>query len=392
MQRSPLSGALDGVRVLDLTRLLPGPFLTMVLADLGADVVKVEDPRLGDYLRAMPPQKHGIGGRYAAVNRGKRSMTLDLKQAAARDAFLRMCERADVVVESFRPGVMERLGLGYEALRARNRGIILCSLTGFGQDGPYRDRAAHDVNYVGLTGVLALTGNRGGAPVLPGVQIADFAGGAMWGLSGILAALWQRDKHGGNGAHLDISMTEGVLAFLASELGNLWAGGSPVTRGVGILTGGAACYGLYRTADDRYLSLGALEPKFWEAFNRVIGRGSSPQELLLPPAEQERIRGEIQAILAKETLSTWRQRLQAADCCCEPVLELDEVEPFAQHVAREMVFVIDGPKGEPLKQLRTPLGRPVAATPPPGHGQHTREVLLEYGFTAAEVAALGPAA
>ena len=181
MVASPLADALTGIRVLDLSRLLPGPFLTMVLADMGADVVKVEDPRLGDYLRAVPPSKGGVSGRYLAVNRGKRSIALDLKAAPAREVFLAMVERADVVVESFRPGVMAKLGLGYDVLAARNPKIVVCSISGFGQTGPYTERAGHDLGYIALAGVLAMGGTAGGPPVMPGVQIADLAGGALWG-------------------------------------------------------------------------------------------------------------------------------------------------------------------------------------------------------------------
>src|SRR5687768_4309328 len=260
---SPLADALRGIRVLDLSRLLPGPFLTMVLADMGADVVKIEDPKLGDYLRAFPPGKGGMSGRFLAINRGKRSLALDLKSAPARDAFLKMVDMADVVVESFRPGVMDKLGIGYAELAARNPKIIVCSISGFGQTGPYALRAGHDLNYIALAGVLGMTGPAGGPPQMPGVQIADLAGGALWGATAILGALVGRDRNG-KGAHLDISMTEGSLALLAAELGNFFCGAKP-TRGTEMLNGAAACYGVYRTKDDRYLAVGALEPKFWIA-------------------------------------------------------------------------------------------------------------------------------
>ncbi|HEY0194251.1 MAG TPA: CoA transferase, partial [Kofleriaceae bacterium] len=234
-----LADALDGVRVLDLSRLLPGPFLTMILADLGADVVKVEDPKLGDYMRNFPPAKGGMSGRYLAVNRGKRSIVLDLKAPAGRNALLRMAARADVVVESFRPGVLDKLGVGYAALAAANPGIIVCSISGFGQTGPYVDRAGHDVGYQALAGVLAMGGEAGGAPWMPGVQLADLAGGALWSATAILAALVGRHRTG-RGAHLDISMTEGALALATAELGNLACGHAP-TRGVEALNGGLAC-------------------------------------------------------------------------------------------------------------------------------------------------------
>ena len=292
---SALGDALRGIRVLDLSRLLPGPFLTMVLADMGADVVKVEDPRVGDYLRGLPPAKGGMSGRFLAVNRGKRSLALDLKAPAGRDAFLRMTARADVVVESFRPGVMDKLGVGYTALAATNPKLVMCSISGYGQTGPYTHRAGHDLNYIALAGVLAMGGPAGGAPQMPGVQIADLAGGALWSATAILGALVGRERTG-KGAHLDISMTEGALALLAAELGNLDCGEHP-TRGVEALNGGLACYGVYRAKDGRYLAVGALEPKFWIAFNQCIGRAPNIAELAGDAAEQTRVRADVARIL-----------------------------------------------------------------------------------------------
>ena len=378
---------LDGIRVLDLSRLLPGPFLTMVLADLGADVVKIEDPKVGDYLRAFSPAKAGMGGRFMAVNRGKRSLALDLKQPAHHAAFLRLAAQADVVVESFRPGVLDRLGLGWDVLSAANPKLVLCSISGYGGSGPYAHRAGHDLNYLGLAGVLAMGAEgRGHPPAMPGVQIADLAGGALWSATGILAALVGRERTG-QGAHLDISMTEGALALLAAELGNLDCGAHP-TRGQEILNGGAACYAVYRCADDRYLSVGALEPKFWIAFNTAIGRKPYVSELVAAPAQQERIRGEIAAIIATRPRDEWLAIMAAHDACCEPVLELDELEAHPQHVARNVFFTVDGGAAGPLRQVRTPLGAPHAPTPPPRLGEHTDAVLRDYGFSADEIAAL----
>ena len=390
MASSPLAHALTGIRVLDLSRLLPGPFLTMVLADLGADVVKVEDPRLGDYLRQFPPTQGGISGRYLAVNRGKRSLALDLKAAAGRDAFLRLVARADVVVESFRPGVMAKLGLGYDALAAANPAVIVCAISGFGQTGPYVERAGHDLGYIALAGVLAMGGAAGGAPMMPGVQIADLAGGALWGATAILAALVGRHRTG-RGAHLDISMTEGALALTAAELGNLACGSHP-TRGVETLNGGLACYGIYRTRDDRYLAVGALEPKFWVALGQAIGRPANVAELVAPPAQQAQVKAELAAIFASRTAADWQAALAAHDCCVELVTELDELPAHPLHQAREVFFTIDGGPGVgPLRQVRTPLGAPAAPRPPPRHGEHTREVLADYGLSEAEITALAPA-
>jgi len=387
MAASPLADALRGIRVLDLSRLLPGPYLTMVLADMGADVVKIEDPKLGDYLRSFPPGKGGMSGRYLAINRGKRSLALDLKAAPARDAFLKMVEQADVVVESFRPGVMDKLGLSYATLAARNPKIIVCSISGFGQTGPYALRAGHDLNYIALAGVLGMTGPAGGAPQMPGVQIADLAGGALWGATTILGALVGRDRNG-KGAHLDISMCEGSLALLAAELGNLFCGVRP-TRGTEMLNGAAACYGVYRTKDDRYLSVGALEPKFWIALNQAIGRAPNVAEIVGDAAMQKKTRAELQEIFATKTQAEWTSFFADRDCLVEPVLEPHEIVDHPLHRARDVFFEIDGGEGiGPLQQVRTPVGTPARATPPPRLGEHTREVLRDYGFSDADIATL----
>ena len=384
---SPLADALTGIRVLDLSRLLPGPYLTMILADMGADVVKVEDPRVGDYLRALPPAKAGMGGRFLAINRGKRSIAMDLKDVASRDAFMKMVAKADVIVESFRPGVMEKLGVGYAALAAKNPKIILCSISGYGQTGPYVHRAGHDLDYIGLAGVLAMGGPRNGAPVMPGVQVADLAGGALWGATAILGALVGRDRTG-RGAHLDISMTEGALALLAAELGNMDCGARP-SRSTEGLNGALACYGVYKTKDERYLAVGALEPKFWISLNQAIGRPPNIAELVGKPSDQDKTRTEVAAIFATRTAAEWAEHLAQHDCCVELVLEPNELADHPLHRAREVFFQIDGGDGVgSVMQVRTPVGKPANPLPPPRLGQHTRDVLHEYGFAAAEIDAL----
>ena len=267
-----LARSLHGLRVLDLSRLLPGPFLTMVLADLGADVVKVEDPRGGDYMRDFPPRGEGMSGRYLTVNRNKRSVTVDLKDDRERDRFLRMAAKADVVVESFRPGVMERLGVGYEALRERNEAIILCSISGYGQTGPYRDRAGHDINYLALAGVLAMSGaTPDGPPAMAGVQIADMAGGAMWGAVGILCRPDRTGPHGPGSpsGHFNDRRGPGTSGQRVRHPGR----GSPrcPPAETALLNGGAARYGVYRTSDGRYLSVGALEPQFLKSLAAGAG-------------------------------------------------------------------------------------------------------------------------
>jgi len=385
-----LAHSLDGVRVLDLSRLLPGPFLTMVLADLGADVVKVEEPRVGDYMRDFPPRGEGMSGRYLTVNRNKRSVTMDLKDDLERERFLRMAARADVVVESFRPGVMDRLGVGYEALRERNAGIVLCSISGYGQTGPYRDRAGHDINYLALAGVLAMSGaTPDGPPAMAGVQIADMAGGAMWGALGILVALIERDRTG-VGTHLDISMTEGALALLASEFGILDAEPDVPTRGTGLLNGGAARYAVYRTSDGKYLSVGALEPQFLSRLAAAAGlelpRGPEVAAADAGVPGEDEFRRQLTRIIASKTRDEWVRVLADYDCCCEPVLELDEVADHPLHRERGLFFEI-GDSGSPgTLQVRTPLGMPAARRPAPALGQHNDDVFREYGVNETGVA------
>jgi len=388
MVASPLADALTGIRVLDLSRLLPGPFLTMVLADMGADVVKVEDPRVGDYLRALPPAKGGMSGRFLAINRGKRSLALDLKHPAARDVFLTMVEQADVIVESFRPAVMAKLGVGYEACAARNPKIVMCSISGFGQTGPFVDRAGHDLGYIALAGVLAMGGGvAGGPPTMPGVQIADLAGGALWSATAILGALVGRARTG-KGAHLDISMTEGALALLAAEFGNMDCGAKP-TRGHDGLNGGLASYGIYQTKDERFLAVGALEPKFWIALNTAIGRPPNLAEIVGNPAAQAKTRADLAAIFATKTAAEWNEILAKHDCCVEVVTETTELPAHPLHVAREVFFTIDGGKDVgPVLQVRTPVGTPKSPSPPPRLGEHTKQVLAEYGIPEATIASL----
>ncbi len=366
---------LNGIRVLDLSRLLPGPYSSLVLADLGADVIKIEAPGAGDYLRHMPPSKAGMSGAFWTLNRDKRSVELDLKSDSDRERFLNLVATADIVIESFRPGVIDRLGIGYQRLCQYNPTIILCSISGYGQTGPYRDRAGHDINYSGLAGVLAMGGTKGGAPMLPGVQIADLAG-ALWAVSGILAALFGRERNG-HGAHLDISMTDGTMALLAAQLGYADCGGPPPTRGSELLNGGAACYGIYETSDGRYLSVGALEPKFWLAFNQAIGRKADTTELLAKVSQQDKIRTEIAEILLTKTRDQWVQTFSKVDCCCEPILELNELADHPLHRQRGRIFrqVIDPGQGLEVVAMQLPIGQAMASRPAPRQGQHSTQEL-----------------
>jgi crotonobetainyl-CoA:carnitine CoA-transferase CaiB-like acyl-CoA transferase len=372
---------LAGVRVLDLSRLIPGPFCTLILSDLGASVDKLEDPHVGDYLRVFPPLKHGLAGRFNALNRDKRSLCLDLKQPAGRDALVKLIARYDVIVESFRPGVLDRLGVGFAALAAVNPRLIMLSISGYGQDGPLRDRAGHDLNYVALGGILGLAGPASGAPPTPPIQVADVAGGALFGAVGILAALYERERSG-RGQQIDVSMCEGALAFLIPDLGNFDADGKVPRRGGELLNGGGACYGVYRTRDGKFLSVGALEPKFWSAFNQALGRRVDLAELVAPAEQQEQIRAEIQAIIGTKTRDEWEQLL-IGDVCVEPVLTAEELAQHPQHRARGMFFTVDG-----LQQTRTPLGTPHGHRPPPTLGGDSATILREAGFSDGEIAEL----
>ena len=379
---------LHGVRVLDLSRLLPGPYATLVLADLGADVVKVEDPSGGDYLRWMPPMAGEQSGWFHALNRNKRSLALDLRRPEGPATLLRLARRFDVVLESFRPGVMERLGVGYEALSRENAGLVFCSISGYGQDGPYRDRAGHDIDYVALAGVLALNGPPE-RPVPLGVQVADVAGGSWPAVAGILAALLGRTATG-KGAWVDVAMAEGALAMMALQQGAAAAEGRALRRGAEQLNGGSACYGVYRAKDGGFVALGALEPRFFRTFCEAVGR---PE---LADAQFDRDgagpRAEVEAIFATRTRQEWGAFAARHDVCVMPVLEGDEPRRDPQLVHRGSFVEVPTPwEGRAMPGLASPvrirgLDAPLRAAP--RIGADSDAVLAESGFDAGEVAAL----
>lgn len=379
---------LQGVRVLDLSRLLPGPYATLVLADLGADVVKVEDPAGGDYLRWMPPMAGAQSGWFHALNRNKRSIALDLRRPEGAAALLRLARRFDVVVESFRPGVMARLGIGYEALSRENPGLVLCSISGYGQDGPYRDRAGHDLDYVALAGVLAVNGPPD-RPVPLGVQVADVAGGSWPAVTGILAALLGRAATG-RGAWIDVAMAEGALAMLALQQGAADAEGRALRRGAEQLNGGSACYSVYRTRDGRFVALGALEPKFFRAFCDAVGRPELAE--LQFDGDGRGPRAEVEAIFAARTWAEWEDFAARHDVCVMPVLEGDEPRRDPQLVHRGSFVEIPTPwEGRAMPGLASPVrvrGLDAPRRAAPVLGADTDAVLGESGFGPDEVATL----
>jgi alpha-methylacyl-CoA racemase len=386
---------LEGLRVLDLTRLLPGGFCTLLLADLGAEVIKVEDTGMGDYVRWSPPYYEGAeetarGALFLALNRGKRSIRIDLKNEAGREVLLRLVRDADVLVESFRPGVLERLGVGYERLREENPRLVYCAITGYGQDGPNRDRSGHDMNYLGLAGLLGLTGEADGPPVQSAGQIADIGGGALMGAIGVLAALRERERSG-QGQLVDCSMFDGALSWLALVAADALASGRTPRRGELQLAGALTCYRPYRCADG-WVTLGALEPKFWSEFCQGVGREDLLGHAFDPPGSEAH--QAVCEVFAARTREQWQRFASEHDCCLEPVLELDEALSSELVQAREMVVQLEQPGaqqavrllGLPIKLSRTP-GDPTRG-PGPALGEHTDEVLAEAGFSAEQIAAL----
>jgi len=387
-------GALEGVKLLDLSRLLPGGFCSLLMADLGAEVLKVEDTGMGDYVRWATPRYEGAedsasSALFLALNRGKRSMRLNLKEQRGREVLLKLVREHDVLLESFRPGVLERLGVGYERLRQENPGLVYCAISGYGQDGPYRDRSGHDMNYLGLIGLLGLTGEPGGPPVQPAGQIADIGGGALMAAVGILAALRERERSG-EGQLVDVSMADGALSWLALVAGRFLADGEPPQRGRLELAGGLICYRPY-ACKDGWITLGALEPKFWQAWCRGVGREELIEKQFEPPGSEAH--AEVERVFLERTRDEWQRFASEHDCCLEPVLELDEALDSELVRARGMVVELEQPGAErPVRQLGVPvkLSRTPAAPqgPGPALGQHTHELLESLGYSGEEIAAL----
>jgi alpha-methylacyl-CoA racemase len=365
---------LTGIRVLDLTRLLPGAFCTMLLADMGADVIKVEEPETGDYMRWTPPMIDGQSALFNALNRNKRSVSLNLKSEEGRDLLLKLVETSDVLVEGNRPGVMDRLGLGWDVLHARSPRIVMCSITGYGQDGPFAGRAGHDLNYMATAGGLGLNGEHGGPPVPLSVQVADIGGGGLQPAVAILGALVAVQR-GGEGRWIDAAMTDGAVSWLALALAARGAG-EEVARGEQRLAGRHACYRVYACKGGGFYSVGALEPKFWAALSTALGRPDLIELQFAEGEEGRRVHHDMEEIFAARTRSEWERELSALDACCEPVLDLDEVASHPQIAARRLIETrATGVEVRPAVQLRSDWRRRDA----PRLGEHTAEVLAEAG-------------
>ena len=386
-----MNGPLASLKILDFSTLLPGPFASLLLADMGAQVLRVESPTRMDLVRVLPPHVDGTSASHAYLNRNKRCIALDLKQAEAVEVVKQLVQEYDIVLEQFRPGVMDKLGVGYEALKAINPKLIYVSITGYGQTGPFRDRAGHDINYLALAGVASYTGRRESGPLPLGVQLADIGGGSLHGVMGLLAAVIHRQQTG-EGQQVDVSMTD--CAFSLHGMAGAWylaAGVEPQMEGLAL--NGGSFYDYYRTRDGRWFSVGSLEPQFMQQFCAAIGRPELAARGLSPkPEDQQALKREIAIEFEKHDFHEWQERFAALDACVEPMLSMAEAVEHPQLRERGVVTQVPNGKGGTQQQAACPI-RFSAGLPEPRHvgaalGAHTAEVMAELGYSAEQVSAL----
>lgn len=386
-----MQGPLASLKVLDFSTLLPGPFASLLLADMGAEVLRIESPTRMDLLRVLPPHDQGVSASHAYLNRNKRSLALDLKRPEALEVVRQLLQEHDILLEQFRPGVMERLGLGYEALKAINPRLIYVSITGYGQTGPYKDRAGHDINYLALAGLASQTGRRDQGPLPLGIQAADIAGGSLHGVIGLLAAVVAR-QHSGQGQHLDISMTDCVFSLNAmAGAGYLACGVEPGMEQQAL--NGGSFYDYYRSRDGRWLSVGSLEPVFMQQLCQALGRPELAARGLSPvPEQQQALKQALQAEFEKHDFAELCQLFAGLDACVEPVLSLAEAVQHPQLQARQLVSRVPREDGSLQAQIACPL-KFSQGLPEPRHigaslGAHSVEVLTELGYSAERIEAL----
>lgn len=383
-----MAAPLEAIRVLDLSRLLPGPYATMILGDMGAEVLKIEEPNYGDPARLVPPRLKEEGALFLTVNRNKKSVSLNLKDPRGVEAFMKLASKSDVIIEGFRPGVVDRLGIGYKQVSQINPKIVYCSITGYGQSGPMVERSGHDINYIALGGVLGLTVDAKGTPVIPSVQIGDLGGGLM-AVIGVLSALVAREKTG-KGQYIDIAMMDAALSMLPVMSANFFAGKDVEIGSHSQLTGHYPFYNVYKTKDGKFLSLGALEPKFWKNFCEAVGRKDFIEKQFAEGKDKERLYTEIRSLFLSKTRDEWLKHFADKDVCCEPVLNIPDALSSPQASHRAMIFEMEHPVEGALKQVGSPFkfsDTPVRMQcPPPKLGQHTEDILTSIaGYTPDEL-------
>jgi len=372
-----LKTPLKGLKILDLSTLLPGPYASMLLADLGADILRVESASRHDLVRGMKPQVDGQSAAFSYLNRGKQSLALNLKHPAAVGVISQLVGEYDILLEQFRPGVMARLGLDYETLKQVNPQLIYCSLTGYGQTGPYRDRAGHDINYLALSGAASHMGRKASGPAPMGLQVADVAAGSHPAVIAILAAVIGRQSSG-EGCYLDISMADNTLALQALMVPAALNGGSDPEPEGNFLNGGGF-YDYYRTADDRYISVGSLEPQFRQRLAQVMNIQDNP------PLQDRQFKTLLQQKFIHRDLDSWCELLAGLDICVEPVLSVSEAAQHPQFIARNMIVTRDN--GE--RQIDSALGfdkQPVR--PAPLCGEQAEQIMQRLGYSGSEIETL----
>lgn len=372
---------LADLQILELAGMIPGPYATMLLADLGAEVVKVEEPKSGDYQREFGPETDGVNHRFANYNRNKRSIAIDLKTDRGREVLLELAEESDALIEGFRPGVVDRLGIGYDDVAARNPEIVYCSLSGYGQDGPYRDWVGHDINYLGIAGMLSMTGEEDGPPVPPGYPISDFAGGLFAAFT-MLASLRKRDRTG-EGEYVDVSMTD-VAASWSSQLLPMVAQGEEPTRGRTLVTGEDPAYTIYECADGEYITVGALEPVFWENLCRELSMEEYETADRSDPEVREEIRSRLEAEFERKTRDEWLEELDETELPVGPVNAPDEMLCEDEQIAARDLVREQNVDGAELPVVASPFE--LASDPEtirsaaPEHGGDTEELLERLGY------------
>jgi len=377
-----MASALEGIKILDLSRLLPFNYCTLMLADLGAEVLKIEEPKVGDYMRWLPPKLKEEGAVWLMANRNKKSMTLNLREEKAKEILRRLVKEYDVLFESFRPGVMKKLGVDYETMKEINPGLVFCSATGYGQDGPYKNRPGHDMNYISIAGILEATGRHTGEPVLPGIPIADMSIGIFSAFS-ILAGIISRDRTG-KGQYIDMSMTDCMVSYNMANIANYIASKQyPSSELLGI-TGENPCYNVFKTKDGKFISQGNIEDKFWINLLKLIGREDLKEYQYATGERHKTAMEEIQKVFLTKTRKEWLDIFEGQDVCYAPINDVEDMiaDPHVQHreMIKEMEHPIEGKVttvGFPFKFSETPAE---IRTPTPGLGQHTEEILIGMGY------------